>query len=93
MLSKSLLAIILTVTLAGCSPSVESNTPEVSSDASQLSPFDSLVYALPEDTDLTVLQKGEIDGAPNSYLLLIGSPNKIERLVLIAFPAVESNLP
>jgi len=77
--------------VAGCSPSVESDASGISSDASPLLPMDSVAYELPSGTAFSVLQEGKINGAPNSYLLVIGSPDKPERLVVTALPAVESN--
>ena len=91
MQSKHLVSIVLTITMAGCSPSVESGSSGISSDASPLLPMEWVAYELPSGTDVSVLQEGKINGAPNSYLLVIGSPDKPERLAVTALPAVESN--
>ena len=86
-----LIAIVLALTVAGCSASVESDAPVLSLDTSALLPGDSVSYELPWDTEFSVLQESKINGVPDSYLLVIGSPEKTERLVLTALPAVELN--
>lgn len=58
-----------------------------------LSPKEGVSYELPSGTDLSVLQEGEINGVTDSYLVVIGSPDKPERLALTALPAVGSNAP
>ena len=91
MQSKYLLSIVLTITVAGRSPTVVSDAPGISSDASPLLPMESIAYEMPSGTEFSVLQEGKINGTPNSYLLVIGRPDKPERLAVTAFPAVESN--
>ncbi len=116
---KFLLPTILSIGVAGCSPSVKSDAPQVSPDISSAlqsappsspdaaevtpdaptavqsappsSPSESVAYELPNGTDLSVLQEGEINGVADSYLLVIGSQDKLERLALTALPAVESS--
>ena len=95
---KPLLAIILSVTVVGCSSSVQSDAPKVSQDASShvqsnlsLAPIDSVTYELPGNSRISVLQEGEIDGVAGSYLLVIGDPDEPERFAMTALPAVESD--
>lgn len=47
---------------------------------------------LPESTPLEVLQKGAIEGQANSYLLVIGDPEKVERLTITVLPRVQTQL-
>jgi hypothetical protein len=47
---------------------------------------------LPESTPLQVLQKGAIEGQADSYLLVIGDPEKVERLTIMVLPRVQTQL-
>ncbi|MGB0596538.1 MAG: hypothetical protein ACPGLY_07615 [Rubripirellula sp.] len=47
---------------------------------------------LPESTPLEVLQKGAIERQADSYLLVIGDPEKVERLAITVLPRVQTQL-
>ncbi|HBE68780.1 MAG TPA: hypothetical protein DDW52_11595 [Planctomycetaceae bacterium] len=90
---KFVLFVILAVTAVGCSSSANPEEQQVSPGASALTPAEAISYELPSGTGLSVLQEGEINGMPSTYLVVIGSPDTPERLALTALPSDESSEP
>ncbi len=93
--AKHLLFFIFAAVAVGCSPnSGPSDATESSSSQNRApsTPGESVMYKLPGDTDLEVLQEGKINEKNDSYILVIGNPENSERLAITVLPAVDTSL-